>query len=104
MRPPTLRITAGFSEREAEYIDGIDAGIDATDNHRLQRRYDLQVCGKAAAGEGLVALGQGVNDTHWIGDSSCNLHRTYHDRPILERSRAGSLGIAETACRIVSSS
>jgi hypothetical protein len=55
----------GFSGREAEYIDGTDAGIDATDNHRLQRRYDLQVCGKAAAGEGLVALGQGVNDTHW---------------------------------------
>jgi hypothetical protein len=55
----------GFSGREAEYIDRIDAGIDATDNHRLQRRYDLQVCGKAVAGEGLVAQGQGVNDTHW---------------------------------------
>ena len=37
------------------------AGIDATDDLRLHRRHDLQVCGEATAGEGLVALGQGLN-------------------------------------------
>jgi len=47
----------GFTGQEAEYINGVDAGIDATDDHRLHRRHDLQVCGEATAGEGLVALG-----------------------------------------------
>ena len=48
---------------EAEYIDG----IDATDDHRLHRRHDLQVCGEATAGEGLVALGQSVNYQKIVG-------------------------------------
>ena len=37
---------------------------DATDDHRLQRRHDFQVCGEATAGKGRVATGQGVNDIH----------------------------------------
>jgi hypothetical protein len=49
--------------QEAEYIDGVDAGIDATDDHRLHRRHDLQVCGEATAGEGFVTLGQSLNYT-----------------------------------------
>ena len=55
----------GLAGQEAEYIDGVDAGIDATDDHRLHRRHDLQVCGEATAGEGLVALSQGLNYSHW---------------------------------------
>ena len=55
----------GLTGHEAEYIDGVDAGIDATDDYRLHRRHDLQVCGEATAGEGLVALGQGLNYSHW---------------------------------------
>jgi len=51
----------GLTGQEAEYIDG----IDATDDHRLHRGHDLQVCGEATAGEGLVALGQSLNYSHW---------------------------------------
>ena len=60
--------------REAEHIDGVDAGIDATDDHGLHRRHDLQVCGEAPAGERFVTLGQSLNYTHfgclflfWLG-------------------------------------
>jgi hypothetical protein len=53
----------GLTGREAEYIDGVDAGIDATDYHGLHRRHDLQVCGEATAGEGFVTLGQSLNYT-----------------------------------------
>jgi hypothetical protein len=53
----------GLTGREAEYIDGVDAGIDATDDHGFHRRHDLQVCGEATAGERLVTLGQSLNYT-----------------------------------------
>jgi hypothetical protein len=54
----------GLTGHEAEYIDGVDAGIDATDYHGLHRRHDLQVCGEATVGEGFVTLGQSLNYTH----------------------------------------
>jgi hypothetical protein len=49
---------------KAEYFHGIDARIDTADNHRLQRRNDLQVCGKFTAGKGFIALDQGINNVH----------------------------------------
>jgi len=54
----------GLTGREAEYIDGVDAGIDATEDHGLHRRHDLQLCGEATAGERFVTLGQSLNYTH----------------------------------------
>src|SRR6202040_3506355 len=37
----------GLTGREAKYVEWIDAGINAADDHRLERRHDLQFCGEA---------------------------------------------------------
>src|SRR5260370_39525276 len=46
----------GVTGHEAEYIDGVDAGIDATSEHCAHRRHGLPVCGEATADESLVPL------------------------------------------------
>jgi hypothetical protein len=56
----------GLTRGETKDVGGVDARINATDNHRLHRRHDLQVCGEATSSEDLVALGKSVNYGHEV--------------------------------------
>jgi hypothetical protein len=90
----------GLTGQEAEYIDGIDAGVDATDDHRLHRRHDLQICGEATAGEGLVAPGQGLNYRHWEGCFYLRVRWLWRITGHLKRmSTRDNHGIRKELCR-----